>query len=75
MKVKTRFMCSQCAASFPQWAGQCTQCGAWNAVIEEPTGPSAKPGGRVTQYANQRSIVTAAESVVIDYDIRIDPGL
>ena len=75
MKVKSRFVCSQCAALFPQWAGQCTQCGAWNAVVEEAGLAPTKPGRRVTQYANQRSVVTAAQSVVVDRDVRLDSGL
>ena len=75
MKVKSRFVCSQCAALFPQWAGQCTQCGAWNAVVEEAGLAPTKPGRRVTQYANQRSVVTAAQAVVVDRDVRLDSGL
>lgn len=74
MKVKTRFICSQCAAIFSQWAGQCTQCGAWNAVNEEGI---ASPGrsARLGNYANQRSAVTSVADVVIDTEVRMDCGL
>lgn len=74
MKSKIRFICNQCAAVFSQWAGQCTQCGAWNAVSEEnvvSTGRSARMG----HYANQRSEVTAVEDVVLDKEVRMDCGL
>lgn len=74
IKTKTRFVCSQCAAVFSQWAGQCTQCGAWNAVNEEnaiSTGRTARLG----HYANQRSLVTAVEDIVMDTEIRMDCGL
>jgi DNA repair protein RadA/Sms len=33
-KRKTAFVCSECGAEFTKWQGQCTECGAWNAVTE-----------------------------------------
>ena len=71
MKIKTRFVCSQCAATFSQWAGQCTQCGAWNVVIEE----TAQAAPRLSHYANERSVVTRIEDVAISLDVRLDTGL
>lgn len=66
MKVKTCFVCSQCAAVFAQWAGLCTQCGAWNSILEE-----GRTTARSGQYANQRSVVTAIEAVVLDKQSRM----
>jgi DNA repair protein RadA/Sms len=75
MKVKTQFICSQCAATFSQWAGQCTQCGAWNAITEEGVAVS-NPRNRTSNYANERSVVTAITDVVLlDNDVRLDCGL
>lgn len=74
MKTKLRFVCSQCAALFSQWAGQCTQCGAWNAVVEEQVA-SAGRSARLGNYANQRSNVTLVEDVVMDKQSRMDCGL
>ncbi len=74
MKVKTRFICNQCAAVFSQWAGQCTQCGAWNAVTEEGVA-SAGRQARLGNYANQRSAVMPLNDVVIDCEVRMDCGL
>ncbi len=34
-KPKRLFVCSQCGAQSPQWAGQCAECGAWNSLVEE----------------------------------------
>jgi DNA repair protein RadA/Sms len=73
MKTKTRFICNQCAATFSQWSGQCMQCGAWNAVTEE-NNISLGRSNRIGNYANQRSIVTAADDVVIDREVRMDCG-
>ncbi|MEI6095368.1 MAG: DNA repair protein RadA [Gammaproteobacteria bacterium] len=72
MKVKTCFTCSQCAAVFSQWSGLCTQCGAWNTILEEQKAPTSQ---RIANYANQRSIVMALTDVVIDHQSRMDCGL
>ena len=74
MKVKSRFVCSQCAAVYPQWSGQCTQCHAWNVLSEEGIAPIAH-SARLGNYANQRSMVTGVDDVVIDHAIRMDCGL
>ncbi len=74
MKTKTRFICNQCAAIFSQWAGQCTQCGVWNAIVEEAIVPVSK-NMRSGNYANQRSAVTFVEEVVLDCEVRMDCGL
>lgn len=74
MKAKTRFICNQCAAVFSQWAGQCTQCGAWNAVTEENITSTAR-SARLGNYANQKSAITSVEDVVLDCEVRMDCGL
>ena len=70
MKVKTRFICGQCGASFSQWSGQCAQCGAWNSIIEEAL--ADKKMNRLGNYANQRSSVTLIQDVVMDKESRMD---
>ena len=35
MKNRTHFVCQQCGASYAKWAGQCTNCKAWNSLIEQ----------------------------------------
>ena len=49
-KSKTVFSCSTCGAQAPQWAGQCTDCGAWNTLIEV-TAVAPAPAGRFAGYA------------------------
>lgn len=34
-KIKTVYTCQQCGQSFPRWSGQCSNCGAWNSLVEE----------------------------------------
>lgn len=74
MKVKTRFICGQCAAVSAQWAGQCLQCGNWNSISEEGVA-SAGRSSRMGNYANQRTEVTAIEDVVLSNELRLDCGL
>jgi DNA repair protein RadA/Sms len=74
MKLKTRFVCNQCAAVFSQWAGQCTQCGVWNAVTEETISSEGRKA-RLGNYANQRSAIMSLNEVVIDCEVRMDCGL
>lgn len=48
MKGKTIFYCTQCGNETPKWQGQCTACGSWNTIVEQPAAPSAGKGrGRV----------------------------
>ncbi|MFY7698507.1 MAG: DNA repair protein RadA [Legionella sp.] len=74
MKTKARFVCGQCAAVFSQWSGQCTQCGSWNAISEESHKIMPTLGGR-SNYANQRSVVTHVNDVVLEHQARMDCGL
>ena len=43
-RVKTLFVCQDCGASHPKWAGQCDGCGAWNTLSEEQTTDIALKG-------------------------------
>ena len=35
MKAKTQFVCQQCGTVYAKWIGQCTNCHAWNSLIEQ----------------------------------------
>jgi DNA repair protein RadA/Sms len=34
-KSSTHYVCQECGATYPRWAGKCEACGAWNSIIEE----------------------------------------
>ena len=38
------YVCQQCGARFPKWAGKCEDCGAWNTLVEEHKEAVAGPG-------------------------------
>ncbi len=43
VKSRSQFVCQQCGASFGKWMGQCTNCGAWNALVEQALETVAAP--------------------------------
>ncbi|MEI8055567.1 MAG: DNA repair protein RadA [bacterium] len=50
MATKTKFIytCQKCGAAYPKWAGQCSDCGAWNSLVEDV---AVKGNTRVSGYA------------------------
>ena len=45
-KTKTVYLCTECGADFPKWAGKCPSCGEWNTLKEYKVGPD-EPGVRI----------------------------
>jgi DNA repair protein RadA/Sms len=43
-KASSQFVCQECGAITPRWAGKCEACGAWNSILEEAV-PEAAPKG------------------------------
>ncbi|MBR0488071.1 DNA repair protein RadA [Candidatus Saccharibacteria bacterium] len=37
MKNRSQFVCQQCGNVYAKWVGQCTNCGAWNSLVEQVT--------------------------------------
>ena len=44
-KVKMLYVCSSCGASQSKWAGQCTDCGEWNTMVESAPVTSGNRAG------------------------------
>ncbi len=43
-RAQSRFVCQQCGAVHPKWAGRCEACGGWNTLTEEAVQQSAPKG-------------------------------
>ncbi len=41
---KSSFVCQDCGAVYPKWAGKCEACGGWNTLVEEQA-PESVPKG------------------------------
>jgi DNA repair protein RadA/Sms len=65
--TRTTYVCQQCAASSPRWAGQCPACGAWNTLVETIEAPrtrtrSTRPAAAVAAGITPISTVSSAEA-------------
>ena len=53
-KTKSAYQCGDCGAQAPKWSGQCTDCGAWNTLVEVSiTASASKSGDRFAGYAGE----------------------
>lgn len=75
-KAKRVYVCRECGAQTPQWAGRCTDCGAWNS-LEESVQTSAKPTAtKHTGYAGQQqNTVQALKTITSEQAVRWSTGL
>ena len=70
-KLKAVFICQQCGAQAPKWAGRCPACEAWNALVEEVVDDAPRAGLKPTEAATP----TPLSEVALDETIRIRTGL
>ena len=76
-KVKTLYVCQECGAETPQWAGQCGQCKAWNSLIEhlDTKKSAASKTSRFTGYAGEQSQVVKIDRIDLSELPRLSSGL
>jgi DNA repair protein RadA/Sms len=60
-KTRTQFICQNCGASYPKWAGKCENCDQWNTLVEQSPQSSgksavARSSGRVLKPQTMSSI-------------------
>lgn len=60
-KARTRYVCSECGAVSPKWAGQCGDCSAWNSLTEELAVPAG--GVRRAGYAGAAAAGEVADQI------------
>lgn len=65
-KYKSVWMCTECGADTPKWAGKCPSCGAWNTLVEErvaqsPTGSTLRSASPVA--GRERSELRALNDI------------
>lgn len=73
-KQPTAFVCTQCGAQAPRWAGQCTACGEWNTIKEIRLGGDTKGGNAVSGYAGSNHEVQLLSAVDLVQATRIPTG-
>lgn len=72
---KTVFVCAECGAQAPKWAGQCGECGAWNSLTEEVarSAPSGRRAGFAAAAGDSGSRTLA--DISADDEARIATGI
>ncbi|OGX39707.1 MAG: DNA repair protein RadA [Omnitrophica WOR_2 bacterium RIFCSPLOWO2_12_FULL_50_9] len=64
MKTKTLFVCQNCGAQSPRWAGRCAACESWNSFVEEsilPPGEERRGGAFKEKPILLHSVTADAE--------------
>ncbi len=57
VKMKTQFVCQQCAATYGKWAGRCENCGEWNTLVEqEPTSTAQSSVAKAGQSGKKLNV-------------------
>ncbi len=76
-KVKKTYVCQECGAHTPQWAGRCSDCGAWNSLQEQiqSTAASAATNRHSSYAGKQSSQVQSLQSVTSEQAVRWSTGL
>jgi DNA repair protein RadA/Sms len=76
-KTKIIYACSACAAQFPKWQGQCTDCGAWNTLAEETysTSPIVNSRQPVGYSGENASKILDLANIKVEAVNRISSGL
>ncbi|MGH1426389.1 MAG: DNA repair protein RadA [Arenicella sp.] len=77
-KNKTIYVCNECGAQSPQWAGQCKDCGQWNTLeestLERPVSGGTKSASRFSGFA-PKAAVTAINQVKVSDVSRFTVGM
>lgn len=76
--VKPVFVCQECGAQAPKWAGRCADCGAWNSFIEErPVDPALGAASAGHRYAHMSTAGSAKpyDEVELATAARISTGI
>ncbi len=61
-KTKIQYVCSECGAISPKWAGQCTDCGQWNCLLEQLDTKKPAQSARFAGYAgNEKQLQKLSE--------------
>lgn len=77
-KPKRSYACSECGTASSQWAGQCTDCGAWNSLTEV-VATKAKANNLRNRYGGYTgefsASVVAFDEVPLAKEVRLSTGL
>ncbi|MCB9193450.1 MAG: DNA repair protein RadA [Flavobacteriales bacterium] len=73
-KLRTRYVCQNCGASYPQWLGQCGQCKQWNTLVEEVLDRVEEKRGTPAHLKRQATRPVAIGEIPVDEGPRMPLG-
>ena len=62
-KTKNRYQCNECGAVTLKWTGQCSECNAWNTLVEAPLEEKSPLGERFRPYLVEPEIIRKLDEV------------
>jgi DNA repair protein RadA/Sms len=71
VKRTSAFVCNECGSEYGKWQGQCSDCGAWNSVVEFRLGPPGRSGA--SRGSGGFSGVQAQVQVLADVSVDDQP--
>jgi len=74
-KAKKQFQCQQCGTTFNKWAGQCSDCDAWNTIIETVVSSGPDSRQRFTSESGTAAVVHHLADISLEEPPRLDTGL
>ena len=63
-KLKTAYFCQSCGTQYPQWLGQCKNCGEWNTLVEEIVEKTTPKG--LSSSKNKQHIINIIEVETVE---------
>jgi DNA repair protein RadA/Sms len=67
-KEKTVYTCSECGGTSPKWLGKCTQCNAWNTLIESVADNAAPTKNRFASLTAAAPVQALCDIEATDFD-------
>ena len=82
-KSKSSYICQNCGAIYGKWAGQCTDCGEWNTLVEAPNtslphhhkSKTTTAPRKTANYAGAVSAVMTLDHVGVTLETRMPTGI
>lgn len=82
-KSKSSYICQNCGAIYGKWAGQCTDCGEWNTLVEAPNtsllhhhkSKTTTVPRKTANYAGAVSAVMTLDHVGVTLETRMPTGI
>jgi DNA repair protein RadA/Sms len=74
-KAAKRYVCQACGSVASKWAGQCGDCGKWNAMVEETSAVVTAFSARHDLRSGGRPVVLAGLDEAVELPPRIATGI